>query len=129
MMDTRHAESRLAEWSQWAGVPLTNPYPAESVIARMMSEGPGSGSGRRGGSAIPALVYHSDALLSLEQRVREVASLVGRMPEDWRQVVRLEYLEGKSVRLARTELEWHERKWLTTRATMLGWLAGKLEHY
>ncbi len=127
-MDTRHAESRLVEWSEWSGVPLTNPYPGESMIARMMSEGAGSGSGRRGGSVIPALVYHHDDMLSLEIRVREIASLVGRMPEDWRQVVRLEWLEGRSARLARAELEWHERKWLTTRATMLGWLAGKLEN-
>lgn len=64
--------------------------------------------------------------MALAGRVSEVSLIVQKMPEDYRQVLRLEWLEGKGYRRARAELEWSEGRWVRTRAAMLGWLAGRL---
>lgn len=124
-------EERLSEWSVYVGSPPVNAYPDTSVLGRIIEEGPAApAAGVRGNGPTLRTVAQQEHMMEIQQRVREVSMLIGMMPqEDWRQVVRVEWVDGKGYREARRQLGWHERKWLTTRATMLGWLQAKLDHF
>lgn len=133
-MDGRtETEWRLREWSEYRPALLEGYTGVEmcgvSVMGRLIESGPAAASStnRKTGGPVPTLVDKYGHDIAAMIRVDRVEREYRRLPEDYSDLIRLEFLEGVGRVKGCVMLGVTKDDWYRLRAEALGYIRGRLE--